>query len=1088
MAEKGYLRYPTIRGDRIVFAAEDDLWSVEAGGGVARRLTTAHGECSHPRISPDGSTLAFVGRDEGYPEVYAMPVDGGPARRLTFLGSALCIVSGWQPDGGAILFTSNAGEPFGTITQPRVIAPTGGDPLTLAYGPARTISLSPEGGVLLGRNNFDPATWKRYRGGTAGVIWIDPDGSGTFRELVRLKGNLSWPMWLGGRVFFLSDHEGIGNIYSADVAGTDVRRHTDCEEYYARFPSTDGRRIVYAAGGEIFVYDPARDESARVEIETPSTAPQTVRRFVPGAPLLESYAPHPEGHSLALIARGQPYTMAHWEEGVLHHGKGSGVRYRLAEWLHDGKRIVVVSDEGGRETFEVHHVDGSVPPREVDPTLAGDAGGGVGRAVELAVSPVSEVIAIANYRQEVMLVDLAAGTARRVDRSPGAPAGDLAFSPDGRWLAYTWAPQHDLSIIRIAEVETGELHDVTTPLRTDVAPAWDPEGQYLYFLSTREFNPVYDALQFDLGFPLGMRPFAVTLRAETRNPFVPRPRPVVAREGHDAKHEHEDEPKPVRVEIDFEGIAGRLLAFPVEEGRYEQIAAAKGRALFTQVPLRGALDNGGWADHHVEAEGTLHAYDFEEQRAAAIAKDVTDFRVAADHETVIYRSGDRLRALDGSEKLPENGDHDEPDDEVGRRTGWVDLDRLQVNVDPRAEWSQMYGEAWRLQREHFWDERMSDVDWDVVFRRYARLLPRIRTRGELSDLLWEMQGELGTSHAYEGGGDVRRPPQYALGFLGADLRCDERGGYRIERIVRGDSWAARLWDSPLAEPGVNVRPGDVILAVNGHTVSREHPPAEFLVNTGGAAVTLRVRAADGSERQVVVRTLNDERPARYRAWVEENRARVHAATDGRIGYLHIPDMGPWGYAEFHRGYLAELGGRDGLIVDARYNRGGHVSPLLLEKLARKRVGYDVSRWGPPQAYPPESVAGPIVGLTNEFAGSDGDIFSHVFKLYKLGPLVGKRTWGGVIGIWPRHALVDGTVTTQPEFSFWFSDVQWSVENYGTDPDVEVEIAPQDYAAGRDPQLEKAIALAVEALEKQPVTMPAFDRRPHLGLPKLPPRR
>ncbi len=1078
MEHAGYLRYPTIHRDRIAFASEDDLWTVDAAGGIARRLTAAHGECSYPRISPDGTLLAFVGRDEGCPEVYLMPVDGGPARRLSYLGGRLCIVSGWHPDGSAVLFTSDHGTPFAKHSVAFAVERDGGQPEALPFGAAVTLAIAADGGVLIGRNNADPAPWKRYRGGTAGVIWVDAKGSGTFRELVHLNGNLSSPMWIGGRAFFLSDHEGIGNIYSVQADGTDLRRHTDCEEYYVRFPSSDGERIVYTCGADLYLYDPRADRSTRVDIRTPSSAPQTARRFVSGAPFLEDYAPHPEGHSLALIARGQPYTMAFWEEGVLHHGKGSAVRYRLAEWLHDGARIVVTSDEGGRERFEIHAADGMVPPRTVDPIVD------VGRAVELAVSPAEDVIALANHRQEIYTVDLATGDARRLDHSPGARAADLAFSPDGRWLAYAWAPQHDLSIIRVAELATGELHDLTSPLRSDGAPAWDPQGAYLYFLSTREFNPVYDALQFDLGFPLGIRPFAITLRAHTPNPFVPRPRALAHRDEHDERPESAE---PARVEIDFEGIAGRMLAFPVEEGRYEQIAAVNGRALFTQLPLRGALENGSWADHEVEAEATLMAYDFEEQRAAALAKEVSDFRVAADRQTVVYRSCERLRAIDGTEKLPENGDNDEPEDEIGRKSGWIDVERLHANVEPRLEWAQMYREAWRLQREQFWDERMSAIDWDMVYERYARLLPRIRARSELSDLIWEMQGELGTSHAYEGGGDVRRPPQYALGFLGADLRYDaQAGGYRVLRVVRGDSWA-RDWDSPLAEPGVEVREGEVITAVGGAPLSREHPPAEFLVNLGGAVVALRVRGADGRQRRVVVRTLRDERPLRYRAWVESNRARVHAATGGRIGYLHIPDMGPWGYAEFHRGYLAEVGGRDGLIVDARFNRGGHVSPLLLEKLARKRVGYDVSRWGPPQAYPPESVAGPIVGLTNEFAGSDGDIFSHVFKLYGLGPLVGKRTWGGVIGIWPRHALVDGTVTTQPEFSFWFNDVHWCVENYGTDPDVEVEIAPQDYAAGRDPQLETAVTLALDALAKAPVTLPAFDDRPHLGLPKLPPR-
>jgi tricorn protease len=395
----------------------------------------------------------------------------------------------------------------------------------------------------------------------------------------------------------------------------------------------------------------------------------------------------------------------------------------------------------------------------------------------------------------------------------------------------------------------------------------------------------------------------------------------------------------------------------------------------------------------------------------------------------------------------------------------------------------MYREAWRLQTEQFWVEDMSDIDWDRVFDRYAAVLPRVRTRTELSDLIWEMQGELGTSHAYEWGGDYREPPQYQRGFLGADLRWDEdRGGYCIERIYRGDSWN-REHDSPLAEPGLDVHEGDCIVAIGAKRLSRDVTPGQLLVNASGRETSVTLRSRKGEERTVLVKALASEAALRYRAWVDENRRLVHERTGERVGYLHIPDMGPWGFSEFHRGYLSEFD-RKGLIVDVRYNRGGHVSPLLLEKLARKRVGYDIPRYGAPQPYPPESVSGPMVALTNQFAGSDGDIFSHCFKLYKLGPLVGKRTWGGVIGIDPYHHLVDGTLTTQPEFSFWFVDVGWSVENRGADPDYDVDIAPHDFRDGKDPQLDLALTLMDDALAGYQEVRPDLSTRPSLPLPTL----
>jgi tricorn protease len=360
----------------------------------------------------------------------------------------------------------------------------------------------------------------------------------------------------------------------------------------------------------------------------------------------------------------------------------------------------------------------------------------------------------------------------------------------------------------------------------------------------------------------------------------------------------------------------------------------------------------------------------------------------------------------------------------------------------------------------------------------------VRTRSELSDVIWEMHGELGTSHAYEIGGDLRCPPEYQRGFLGADFRFDESAGvWRIERIYRGDSWNREV-DSPLAEPGSNLHEGDALLAIGGKTLTRDFGPNQALVNTAGREVAIAVRTALG-ERRLSFKTLESEQALRYRAWVEANRALVHEQTNGDIGYVHVPDMGPWGFSEFHRGYLSEFD-RKGLIVDVRYNRGGHVSPLLLEKLARKRVGYDVSRYSnKPMPYPPESVAGPIVAITNQFAGSDGDIFSHCFKLYKLGPLVGKRTWGGVIGINPYHRLVDGTITTQPEFSFWFKDVGWNVENHGTDPDYDVDIAPHDYRDGKDPQMDFALRLIVEAARNFNEPYPDLATKPSLPLPNLP---
>ena len=1072
----GYYRTPSINGSTIVFVCEDDLWSVDAHGGIARRLTAGPAPCALPRLSPDGALVAYVGRDEGNPEVYVLPAIGGPPTRLTFLGSDALYVCGWSPDGGEIFFTADAGVPFVKETVAFAVHRDGGAPRRLPIGHAMCFDVAASGAMLIGRNNLDPARWKRYRGGTAGHLWVDPDGSGTFTRLAReLDGNLVWPMWLGNRVAFLSDHDGVANLYSIAPDGSDLQQLTDEREYFARFPSTDGTRIVYAAGGDIAVYDTATGASVRVAIDAPSGTPQLARRFVDAADLLETFTPSPDGAALALVSRGRAYTMPLWEAAVSEHGDGDARRREIV-WLHDGKRIAYVDDAPGYERIVVAPVDQTANATAV-------TSADVGRVTELVASPVGDRLAFANHKHEVYVVDVGSAP-RLLDTSKAWRCVDLAFSPDGRWLAYAWFPKSNTSIVRIADCESSAVIDATEPLREDRSPAWDPEGKYLYFISARDFNPVYDALQFDLSFPHAMRPYVVALRADVPNPFTPVPAALHKPKDDDGDDDDDGEngktPKPpAPVVIDPSGLPQRILAFPVEEGAYARVAGAKGRAVFSRFPVRGIKAQA----HDDEPEGgTLEAYDFTQQRCATLAADVDDFRLGADHRTLVYESRGKLRAIDAGADLPDEEPDDKPSSETNRRSGWLDLGRVGVLVEPQREWAQMLREAWRLQREQFWDPEMSGVDWPHVLARYEAVLPRVRTRAELSDVIWEMQGELGTSHAYEIGGDQRVPPQYKRGFLGADYHWDDAcGGYRIDTILRGDSWN-RTDDSPLAEPGVDVRPGDAIVAVGGVMVTQRRTPDELLVNRAGRDVAIDLER-DGERRRVLVHALRDERMLRYRAWVDANRQRVHDRTGGRVGYVHIPDMGPWGFAEFHRGYLSEFE-RDGLIVDVRYNRGGHVSPLLLEKLARKRVGYDVSRYGPPVPYPPESVGGPLVAITNQFAGSDGDIFSHCFKLYGLGTLVGMRTWGGVVGINPYHELVDGTVTTQPEYSFWFVDAGWRVENYGTDPDVEVDIAPQDSAAGIDPQMDAALDLIEESLRRAPAR-PSFAPYPTRAHPRPP---
>jgi tricorn protease len=625
-------------------------------------------------------------------------------------------------------------------------------------------------------------------------------------------------------------------------------------------------------------------------------------------------------------------------------------------------------------------------------------------------------------------------------------------------------------------VETGEVWQVTNPVLRDMRPAFDPAGRYLYFLSARTFDPVFDNLHFDAGFPRGVRPYLLTLRRDLASPFIPKAEaPKSEAEQQLEQGKKDEQPLTLKpVEIDLDGIAGRIVAFPVPEGRYDRVMGTHEGAVFLSMPVEGTL-NENWVPGPPEAKGTIEGYHFDSYKHEPLIEAVSDFVVTPDGKTLLYRASERLRVLKAGEKPSSEGGS-----EAGRVSRWLDLERVKISVQPEVEWRQMFAEAWRLQREQFWVPDMGGVDWKAVYQRYSPLVARLGSRGELSDLMWEMQGELGSSHAYEIGGEYRRHPEYTQGHLGVDWRLDAQSArVVITRIVEGDPWDAEATSS-LRTPGVNAQAGDAILAINGRAVSADVLPDQLLVNQAGREVQVLLQSADGGEsRSVTVRATVDSHAGRYRDWVESNRRAVHEATGGRVGYLHRPDMAYSGFSEFHRYFLMEYD-RDALIVDVRFNGGGMVSGLLLEKLSRRRLGYDFQRWGPPEPYMLQSPRGPLVALTDENAGSDGDIFSHAFKMLGLGPLVGMRTWGGVIGIEPYITLADGSVTTQPEFSFWFNDVGWGVENYGTDPTIEVEYLPQAYVAGKDPQLERAIAEAVKLVAERPAPIPTPGPRPERG--------
>ncbi|MEO7019116.1 MAG: PDZ domain-containing protein [Ktedonobacteraceae bacterium] len=1078
MPSQGYVRFPTLYQDRVVFVAEDDLWQVSSAGGRAERLTAGVGEAKYPRFSPNGQWLAFLGKEEGPNEVYVMAAQGGEARRLTFQG--VSNVAGWSAASEAIIFASAVGSAHVREDRLYAINSDGGEARLLSVGMANAISYGPDGGLVIGRNIGEPARWKRYRGGTAGYLWCDVHGDGEFQRLLRLTGNMASPCWVGERIYFLSDHDGVGNIYSCTPQGEDLQRHTQHEDFYARNLSSDGQRLVYHAGADLYLFDPSIKAARKLEVSLPSARTQLNRKFVPAARYLEEYALHPEGYATGLLTRGKPFSMGNWEGPVVQHGEPDGVRYRLLAWLKDGKRMVAVQDAGGQERLVIFQPDAGEEVRVLAETE-------FGHALDLVVCPAEDIVAISNQRRELIVVKLETGEQHLVDCSEHMPIQGIAWSPDGAWLAYGFALTAQRVAIKLFQGPTGETHVITRPVLKDTRPSFDPDGKYLYFIGQRIFNPIAESLEFGWSFPRGEKPYAILLKRDLRSPFIAVAKVPNGKEekGEEPKSGEESASKEEKtgengrsenglkpLEIDLEGIERRVVPFPVPEGKYGQVCGIKGKVLLLSFPLVGGLHE----EHGSAPTGQLGKYDFETLKYEALADGVNDFNISRDYKTLIYRARHRLRVVKAGEKPGKN----DSSERTNRETGWLDSGRVKVSVQPAAEWQQMFAEAWRLQRDYFWAEDMSGVDWQAMYERYRPLVERVGSRSELSDLFWEMQGELGTSHAYEMGGEYRSGPHYGQGFLGVDWQYDaERDRYRIARIVEGDPAESRE-TSPLNSPGLNVRVGDAVLAVNGQRVGRARSPQELLVNQAGCEVQLAIEdGTSGEVRSVTAKALGNERAARYRDWVEQNRQRVHELSQGRVGYIHIPDMVQSGFAEFHRSFLAEYDA-PALLIDVRWNGGGDVSGLLLNKLARRRLGYDFPRWNTPVPYPAESPRGPMVALTDEHAGSDGDMFCHSFKLMGLGPLIGKRTWGGVIGYMRDHKLVDGTIITEPEYSFWFKDVGWSVENYGTDPDIEVDIAPQDYVRGADPQLERAVEEALKQLESVEYLEPTPGERPRVG--------
>ncbi|NWF28055.1 PDZ domain-containing protein [Streptomyces sp. PKU-EA00015] len=1105
--DAAYLRFPHLHDDLLCFAAEDDLWVaplVPDGQrpGRAWRLTVDRTRVGHPRFSPDGSHIAYTNWRSLDPEIHLAPVDGGPARRLSYWGSTDTRVCGWTPDG-QILAVSSHGQPFSYFSWAYSVPTDGAPGGRLPWGPVADIAVtdvadgpSHAGGagcerrtlLLTGKPPHEPAAWKRYRGGATGRLWLhgkrllpDLDGHLDCPMFIRGPGADRWSPEEGGRIAFLSDHEGVGNLYSCLPDGTGLQRHTDHDAFYARHASSDGRRIVYQCGGDLWIVDALAPDSVPRKLEVRLGGQRAGRRTyqVPAAGNVDGLSVDETGRASAVGVRGSLYWLTHRDGPARTIADTPGVRVRIPAMLGNGQ-VAYVTDAEGDDAIEIAYLPRASGDREPRRLAQGE----LGRVLEMAPDPDGERIAVASHDGRLLLVDAAeegTGEVTELVRSDNGPVRDLAFSPDGGWL--TWSQPgigrslRQIRMARIAEPGARTIVDVTNGRFEDENPVFTRDGRYLAFLSWRGFDPVYDVHTGDLSFPLGCRPYLVPLSSATPSPFALTPEGRPAAGGLDPLEDSGDHTAMVEVE----GLENRVVPFPVTASKYSALHPVSGGGLvWLRWPISGALGETFANPADVSGRPTLEHFDLSKARRTELVDHLDWFAVSGDGSRLVVVDEGELRAVPATE----TGD--------GDSTVYLDMRRILHEADPASEWRQAYGEAGRLIRDYFWEPDMCGIDWDAVLEQYRPLVERVASPDEFADLLREVLGELGTSHAYVT--PARRnegPPHYqrAMGLLGANLVCRD-GRWVVKRILPGDSSDSKA-RSPLA--GTGIREGAVLTHVDGRPVDPVAGPYPMLSAAGGTTVELTFLPAEAAEeseahpRRVAIVPLIDERPLRYQDWVAKRREVVRELSDGKCGYLHIPDMGGSGWAQFNRDLRMEVS-RPALIVDVRGNAGGHISELVVEKLTRKILGWDLTRNAEPVSYASNAPRGPVVAIADEATSSDGDMITAAFKLLNLGPVVGSRTWGGVVGMTGRHRLGDGTVITVPMNAAWFDAYGWSIENHGVEPDLNSLRTPLDWAEGRHTDMDDAVQLALDMLKSAPAALPPdYSSAPDLRRPPLPPR-